>query len=480
LLDKGVCAVDKIDSEKPAAVIQDAVRRARDYLRAGHPDEAIRLLNEFPDDFLTHDGERPVASEKLLACAMSIRAMGMRDRPDVLYMAFRCFCIATMANPLDVDAYQCMAACWGAVGDYALAERVLQSIHHSHPDPSIAQALAAFPKQRAHCPSPQPSAWSGDYQPRIFLLTMPDSDYQFDSIYDAFCRLLGPEKIVEYPWKGVLHGGDSAATCGYPCASNWPGEPQSVEALAAQLRAGEFDLFVYADRMERTDIDDVRCLVDAARDVPFVIMDTWDDGVDAQEYLLERVGRGSCLAYFKRERVRSLLYQENTFPFPFGYPDSRVPEALPHARPDPIFWTGKRLFGMRPLQLDFLERRKLIPMLEPMGQNEYKAALQRARIGLSLCGFGFDTVRYWEVTAHGAMLLAEKPAIGIPNDFVDGESAVFFNDLGELEEKLNHYLIHEEEATTIAAAGHAHFKQHHTTSVRARQFLGQVEACLNE
>ena len=458
--------------------IQDVVGRARDHSRAGRPDEAIRLLNDVPDDVLLADGTVPVASEKLLAYAMFIRGVATAERGRTLYQAFRCFCIGTLANPYDVDAYQCMAACWKAVGDPGIAARVLLSIHHAAPNPVFEDSLAALPSDGPCYVTPPPPAWSGEYRPRMFMLTMPDSDYQFDSMYDAFCRLLGSENVVEYPWKGLLHGGDIEATVGYPCASNWPGEPQTVDALAEQLRAGEFDLFVYANRMEGTDTGDVCCLVDAARDVPFVIMDTWDDGVDAQEYILERVRRDSCLAYFKRERVRSMEYRENTFPFPFGYPDSRVPETLSDVRPDPIFWTGKRLFGMRPLQLDFLEQRRLIPKLESMGQDEYTAALQRARIGLSLCGFGFDTVRYWEVPAHGAMLLAEKPAIGIPSDFVDGESAVFFNDLAELEEKLNYYMLHEEEAAAIAAKGHAHFKQHHTTSVRARQFLGQVEALL--
>lgn len=459
--------------------IRNAVARARKFCRARRPDEALRLLNALPDDYSSVEGETPVASEKLLALTMYIAAIDLVDRPAVLYQAFRCFCIITYANPYDVAAYQCMAQCWRSVGDDALAERILRSIQHVTPNPIFDEALETLPDEWPIFVTPKPSPWSGEYRPRMFMLTMSNSDYQFDSMYDAFCRLLGAENVIEYPWKNVLHGKDPEATLGYPCASNWPGEPQTVDALADRLRAGEFDLFVYADRMQRCDADDVRQLSDAAGDIPFVIMDTWDDGIDARAHLLKMLGRDSCTAYFKREYARSLIYHENTFPFPFGYPDHLVPDEPPVVRPDPIFWTGKRMFGTRPLQLDYLDEKRLIPQLPKMGQDEYQAALQRARIGLSLCGFGFDTVRYWEVPAHGAMLLAEKPAIGIPNDFVDGESAVFFNDLAELEEKLNHYMLHEADAVEIAAAGHAHFKQHHTTSVRARQFLGQVEACLD-
>ncbi len=458
--------------------IRDAVAQAREFCRAKRPDKALRVLNALPDDYKSPDGETPVASEKLLAWTMYIAAVERNAQPSVLYQAFRCFCIVTLADPYNLSAYQCMAQCWRAVGDDALADRILRSIHHATPNPVIENALEALPDDWPHFAAPNSSTWSGEYRPRVFMLTMPDSDYQFDSMYDAFCRLLGAENVVEYPWKNVLHGKDPEATLGYPCASNWPGQPQTIDGLTQQLRAGEFDLFVYADRMQRCDIEDVRQLNEAGRDVPFVIMDTWDDGIDARAHILNLVGRDSCAAYFKREYARTLTYGENTFPFPFGYPDHLVPEDPPATRPVPVFWTGKRMFGTRPLQLDYLREKRLIQHQATMEQDEYQAALQRARIGLSLCGFGFDTVRYWEIPAHGAMLLAEKPAIGIPNDFVDGESAVFFNDLAELEEKLNYYLRHEEEVATIAAAGHAHFKRHHTTSVRARQFLGLVESCL--
>ena len=76
------------------------------------------------------------------------------------------------------------------------------------------------------------------------------------------------------------------------------------------------------------------------------------------------------------------------------------------------------------------------------------------------------------------MLLSERPPIYIPNNFRDGESAVFFDDLPDLEEKLAYYLSRPDEAAAIAQAGHEHVKRYHTTSVRARQLLGQIERTL--
>lgn len=87
----------------------------------------------------------------------------------------------------------------------------------------------------------------------------------------------------------------------------------------------------------------------------------------------------------------------------------------------------------------------------------------------------FDTVRYWEIPAHGGMLLAERPPIRIPHNFIDGETAVFFEDMPELEEKLAYYLSQPDEAARIASAGHQHFNKHHTNAARARQLLGYLE-----
>jgi spore maturation protein CgeB len=77
------------------------------------------------------------------------------------------------------------------------------------------------------------------------------------------------------------------------------------------------------------------------------------------------------------------------------------------------------------------------------------------------------------------MLLAERPPIQIPWNFVDGESAVFFNDLEELEEKTAYYLAHPREAQTIAADGFDLYRRRHTAAARAAQLLAEVQESLH-
>ena len=101
-------------------------------------------------------------------------------------------------------------------------------------------------------------------------------------------------------------------------------------------------------------------------------------------------------------------------------------------------------------------------------------------IGLCLFGNGFDTVRYWELPAHGVMLLAERSPLVIPSNFEDGRQAVFFDNAAELLEKSRYYLAHPEEAAQIALAGHAHAREFHSGTARARQCLGVIQARLRE
>ena len=87
-------------------------------------------------------------------------------------------------------------------------------------------------------------------------------------------------------------------------------------------------------------------------------------------------------------------------------------------------------------------------------------------------------MRYWEVPAHGALLLAERPPIEIAHNFVDGVHAVFFDDLPDLKAKVTYLMDHPEACAAIAQAGHTHLKEFHTGTTRAQQLLDHVEQAL--
>ncbi|MBX3179054.1 MAG: glycosyltransferase family 1 protein [Candidatus Hydrogenedentes bacterium] len=179
--------------------------------------------------------------------------------------------------------------------------------------------------------------------------------------------------------------------------------------------------------------------------------------------------------------IAGIDYGPDAWPLPFAYADDRIPDLPEEDQRDGVFFAGKLIGGTRRLMLSWLNT-----FIEvqggwgtPFTQEEYAALLREQAIGLCLFGNGFDTVRYWELPAHGVLLLAERSPLVIPHDFEDGRQAVFFDHAGELKEKLAHYLAHPDEALAIAQAGHAHLREHHTATARARQLLGRIQARLS-
>jgi len=272
-----------------------------------------------------------------------------------------------------------------------------------------------------------------------------------------------------------LHGVRQADLSNYPCIFDHGGAPVDLERVLAQLRSGAFDLVLFGDAELNLDKKEVRRIGEAAARVPLCIVDQRDDPKDNRAAILERLGRASAFAYFKRELLTCVDFGPRTFPLPFAYPDARLPADLKPDRPSGVFWAGHRLSGLRGLYLDWIERRLELRFDNKYSQDDYARAIAQSRIGLCFFGFGFDTVRYWELPAHGCMLLAERLPIQIPHNFRDGESGVFFDDVHDLEHKLSHYLKHTDEAEAVAARGRDHLLRYHTASARARQFLAWVD-----
>jgi hypothetical protein len=103
---------------------------------------------------------------------------------------------------------------------------------------------------------------------------------------------------------------------------------------------------------------------------------------------------------------------------------------------------------------------------------EYRNIIARSKISLSVQGAGFDTYRYWEIPCYGSALISQTPFIVVKNNFTDGKDALFFDNLTELEAKLDYALKgHWED---IAKSGRRHFLKYHTCRSRAREILQSV------
>jgi hypothetical protein len=299
--------------------------------------------------------------------------------------------------------------------------------------------------------------------------------FGLDVLYDGLCQVIGQEQVVDFPHKPSLHGQVDEAYKNYPCTFDYPGRPRELDEVCAELRAGAFDLVLWGDCEHALDDGLCTALAAAVGRTPIYLVDALDHFPDTRPSVEQRLGL-RFRACFKREMLHGYDYAPATYPLPFAYPDRLFPIETNPSRDLPLFWAGHRRCGLRRLFLETLERHRGAPLVGDYPQSTYLQMIGRSQVGLCLFGYGFDTVRYWELPAHGALLLAERLPIRIPHPFIDGETAVHFDGSGELLRQYDALLHDPDRVREIARAGTAHARRHHSSSARARQLLGWIQA----
>ena len=455
---------------------------ARAVLDAGQPEAAAQVLALIPAPHLEdpHVLANVLAENMLCLLAVDDRK-GPSGRLERVRQAQDLFYRAVTALPHLHPVYRCQAEFWRRVGDTDMARRLLRSVLWVTPDEATRRQLEScrpVPEGRSGV-EPALGAVSGEPGPRrVLYLVSQGQHYGLDVLYDGLCTCLGPENVVEFPYKPSYHGQPLADFPFYPCTFDRPGEALTLDAVVGQLEDGRFDLILFGDLVFSLDRESACRIVEAGRGLPVLVVDQLDDFLDNRLKAAEHLGLESVAGYFKREMLTTVDYGPDAFPCPYGYPDERVPADVSGPRTEDVFWSGHRTFGLRRLYLERIEQRLGKEFDTFCAQEEYIERLARARIGVNIFGNGFDTVRYWELPAHGCLLFSEHPPIRIPYDFRDAESAVLFDDAQEMEEKLTYYLDHPAETDAISRAGHEHFRKYHTASARARQMLARIEELL--
>lgn len=456
----------------------DAVAHARGCREAGHPDWGYDVLCGYYENARADLEARARMAAEKHACLVEMDRNSDPARRLLLFNAANMlFYQVTDVLPANHETYLGHAALWERVGDSGMARRILRTVQHLAPNDMVAERISA-------CGSVvQDSSREVNAGPfelvdrpwRILFVVSPRPHYGLDVLYDGLCTVLGDDCVIEFPWKPAFHGETPAHLGHYPCTMNRKGAPAALESIVEMLRQRHFDVVLFGDMEHTLECESARRIVEAAGDVPLFLLDAQDECVDFFQETLDFLGVGSARGYFKREMLECWNYGPRVMPFPFAYQDHRIISELGAPRSHAFFWAGQRWIGLRDIYLRCIERLTGETFDTESGQDEYVAALRQSRMGLSGFGAGFDTVRYWELPANGCMLVSERPPIRIPHNFVDGVSAVLFDDLPDLEEKVSYYLNHLDEVDRIAAAGFERLRKFHTASARARQVLGWIQ-----
>ena len=100
----------------------------------------------------------------------------------------------------------------------------------------------------------------------------------------------------------------------------------------------------------------------------------------------------------------------------------------------------------------------------------------QSRIVFNTSIAGDVTMRVFEGSACGAMVLTDSVANGLDELFAIGREIVTYSDDNDLLDKVAYYLAHEEERKAIAQAGHERTLQEHTYQHRMQKILNSISA----
>ena len=413
----------------------DALEHATSLAASGHAEWACEVLKRLPLVYLrTPETFLNVFAEHLLSLLQWAKRMPKEAALDFAAVSQDLFNRITALDPHFHPAYQCKAEFWRDAGRPDMAARILRSVEHVAPSEPVRRQLLTLPATPAPESDPAlPDGWEAPPPPmRVLYLLHPRPHFGLDVIYDGLCRVLGVENVVDWPCKPWLHGAPTREMANYPCTFSHPAHAYTLDDLLQRLEAGYFDCVLYGDVENALDRAVARQISALSRDVPFFLLDQVDEVADMRGRVRPYLKRDHITAYFKREMLAGAHYGPEVYPLPFAYPDHLVLDGPEPERPNPFFWAGHREAGMRRLYLERLEELYGCSLGAALTPEVYQATMRQSRVGLNCFGFGFDTVRYWELPANGCLLLSERLPLQIPANFVDGESAGFFLDLTEL------------------------------------------------
>lgn len=339
---------------------------------------------------------------------------------------------------------------------------------------------------------------------KILYVDHPEPDYLLTQVYLGLCQHLGPDAVIDYPYKKTFHGQvheypsiyqntlnspDWRMTDAGPVETRKPFEWMPAQAgrewsrgeVIEALLSKQFSLVVLASpRKYNTEaLADLIAAVGRDQLPPLVFVDGED--YDAIRWDLADQFRPST--YFKREMVAEPgdIYPVQraaaqggvrVLPLPFGAVTITPATAEVTLEADVVLLGGNNCPGGTLPYETAVRAATHRYVFGYLSLDAYVRLVSRSRITVALRGWGYDTMRLWEMLSiEGPMVAWHRTPLIRPEPLVDGRHLVEFGSPEELTRVLKTYLTDEPGRAAIAAAGHAHLKRHHTVLDRARYLL---------
>jgi hypothetical protein len=325
-------------------------------------------------------------------------------------------------------------------------------------------------------------------KPKILFINSQEFDYLQDLTYSGLARILNPENIIEYPWNRYYHLNFRK----YPKNLGYVNH-SLITSYITKLKNRNYDFVIVGSAKPGTFRNYLKIIESIPQSSPVIFIDGGDYsqlGGDLQrlhafELYEQAISFRKFDITFKREYRVNENFGENVFPLQFSFNFDLMPDKLPYNFIyDVTFWAVEsnpirtKVFELLDGKFDCKEngtyRNQVFKKYTRKGNN-YLRELTNCKIILNFPGVGWDTQRYWEVPALGRFMISYKPQIKIPDNFIDGEQIVFCkDDLSDMVEKCEYYLINEKVREKIASAGMKHLKKYHTNTSRAKFILDKI------
>ena len=186
-----------------------------------------------------------------------------------------------------------------------------------------------------------------------------------------------------------------------------------------------------------------------------------------------------CTLYFRREKP----YRDGIIPFPFGIETSYVRHASDTKKDiDFVCVFGQDEYPL----LRRYAREELVRFCEKNGfsyhvektkmPEDFRQLLARAKVGISVGGGGFDTLRFWEILGNNCLLMTETIDIYQPDSHeLDYERIWQFGNLYDFRsqlERVGHFLRTEYRQDNLSDEYAAIIKAHSSVA-RARTIIDE-------
>lgn len=316
---------------------------------------------------------------------------------------------------------------------------------------------------------------------KILFCNFIQPDYGLDLLYDGLCKKFGYENIHEYPHKPFFHGSINETYKNYPQYFNYPTVTTDFDKYD-NLKNNRYDIIVIGCRANidfryswtssiNSELSNIfNLIVEKSKTIPTFLVD--QDDLPGINFNLFKNLLPNSLLYFKREYLKNTKYDNDIKPLSFSYSEDYINKEFIENKYQPVFWAGAPLYNRKDY-INVLEQVVCKNFGIGMSQQEYKNQISNSYIGINLKGGGWDCVRYYELPFSSCLLFSQRLNIVINNDFVDGKSAIFFDNPDDFREKLKYYLNNVDISVIneIRHNGFDHALKYHTSLKRADEFI---------